>query len=156
MDWIEGQFGVIELTPSESVCGWLITPTEIADLFTNPTLMVTRAVAAARHIGEEFDPLAAVGFGLIEYSGPDNPGFGFECPHVFFDADFDWIIRQVFPVPVGVAGERLFVNLDLQYMSQAKRRIETGNGLLMVFSSSNAIGFSTYDATVDVRCLIKE
>jgi hypothetical protein len=158
MDWIGAQFGVIELVPSESVCDWLITPQELSEQYTNPTLMVTRAVMAARHIGEEFDPIAGIGFGLIEWSGafPDDQFAPSPCPHVFFDSDYDWILRQIFPVPVGVAGERLSLALDMQYMSQAKRRLETGNGLLMVFSSASAVGFASYDATVDVRCLIKE
>jgi hypothetical protein len=74
------------------------------------------------------------------------------CPDLFLDADFDWIIRQVYPIAATVVDAELSTVFDGEYHSQAKRRLETGSGILIVFTAENI----DLSAQIDVRCLIKE
>jgi hypothetical protein len=121
--------------------------------------MASRVVSAVRQVNESTDFVDGYGFGLIEWSGNlNNPFTGlFPCPDVLRDSEMDWILRQVFMFPPNQpAGSITSVILDEQYMSKAKRRIETGNGILMVASSSSDSIGDSYTFSADVRCLIKE
>jgi hypothetical protein len=157
VDWVGAQFGGIFLAAGDSVCDWLVDPITLHELFTNPTLMTSRVVAAADSNTNQTDELAGFGFGLIEWMAKDNelPAI---CPDVFRDSDLDWILRQVFMQPafgpVGITALNLV--LDLQFASAAKRRLETGASILMVASNSADFGSAGYRYSVDVRCLIKE
>jgi hypothetical protein len=97
---------------------------------------------------------AYAGVGIIEWMAAQDvlPAI---CPDVFFDTDFDWICREVFPIPELSGINTIFeaaTVMDTDHISQAKRRLETGSGLLAVYTVKNAaITFAT-----DVRCLIKE
>ncbi len=160
LDWIGAQYGGLNLAALQTVCDWLITPAELAEAFTNPTLMASRVVANAKMVGgPESDLIGGFGFGLIEWMQPIRPGFfGVpDCPDVFRDQDLDWILRQVFMVASEIqTGTILSLNLDEQYASKARRRLETGSGILMVASNSADVGTNLYNWSVDARCLIKE
>jgi hypothetical protein len=160
MDWIGAQFGGSVIGGFlNATCDWLISPEEIDAQFTNPTLMASRVVTAVRQDNQSTDLIDGFGFGLIEWSGKLDPQFGQPqyCPDVFRDSEMDWILRQVFMFPVGQPAAAITsVILDEQYMSKAKRRIETGNGILMVASNSSDSPGDTNRFSADVRCLIKE
>jgi outer membrane receptor protein involved in Fe transport len=152
MDWVSLQYGA-QLNGGTSVCNWVVLPSELADIFTDPTLMASRAVFSARTSGVQFNLQGNIGYGLIEWSSVDdalpNP-----CPDVFIDGDFDWIQRIVFGAPQNSDAGSLFTTiLDEQYMSKAKRRLETNNSLLAVVSNDTGAFITT---TLDLRCLIKE
>jgi hypothetical protein len=157
VDWIAAQSRAAigaYLVGNESRCAWVITPTELATQFTNPTLMATRMKSIFRQTspGAAFNVFNLAGVGLIQWTAADDL-LPLICPDVFLEADFDWIIRQVFPIPAtSETGAEFIVDIADEYMSAAKRRLETGSGLLLVFTAENVSGtFQT-----DVRCLIKE
>jgi hypothetical protein len=137
---------------SFNICDWIISPLEVAAQFTNPTLMATRMKSAVyQYTGITFQAQTTASIGIIEWMGAEDvlPAL---CPDPTLDTDYDWIIRQVFPIPSFFAGYEGEVYLDTDHISQAKRRLETGAGLLICFSVENvAITFQS-----DVRCLIKE
>jgi len=158
VDWIGAQVNadLFILPPAiGTVCEWVVTPSEIAEQFTNPTLMATRMKVA-------YDALVTLGagtfqfvaVGLIEWMAAADT-LPTPCPDPLLDTDFDWIIRQVFPVGA-IAGTSVEIsgNTDFgeDYMSAAKRRLETGSGLLLAISVESL----TANVQVDVRCLIKE
>jgi hypothetical protein len=152
MDWIAAQYAGT-VGASASVCSWMILPDDLANIFTNPTLMVSRVVCAMRSISAHVNAQGGLACGLIEWSSVNN-ALPLICPSVFLDADYDWILRQVFESPTNTLGGTVFtLALDEQYMSKARRRLETGNSLLMVVSNdtNDAVTFSS-----DWRCLIKE
>ncbi len=157
VDWIAAQSRAV-LNAYQfgnlSQCDWVISPLEVAAQFTNPTLMATRMktmVNKTDGIGASFASQNLMGVGLIEWMAADDilPAV---CPDVFLDADFDWIIRQVWPIAGGVVEYQGEVFFDDEYKSSAKRRLETGSGILVVFTNENVSGaFQS-----DIRCLIKE
>jgi hypothetical protein len=159
MDWIGAQYGGSSLGPNQRACDWLITPKQLAEGFTNPTLMASRVVCAARSNSGEGDLIGGFGFGLIEWMEPIRAGFGtppLSCPDVFRDQDLDWILRQVFTNPFLNPASLFTLALDEQYSSKARRRLETGSGILMVVSNSADVGVNQYAWSADARCLIKE
>jgi hypothetical protein len=166
MDWIGAQYGGFVFNQGQvgpdtiaSVCDWLIDPLQLSEQFTNPTLMASRVVVQAQLQNSALDLVDGFGFGLIEWSGKLNSGQPTQskCPDVFRDSEMDWILRQVFMVAPGTS---IYSNyslvLDEQYMSKAKRRLETGSGILMVASTSSDQLADGYTFSADVRCLIKE
>jgi hypothetical protein len=164
MDWIGAQYGGLVFNNGQtggitkaSVCDWLIDPEQLSEQFTNPTLMATRVVFTARSDHPALDFVDGIAFGLIEWSGKLSNITPTFCPDVFRDAEMDWVLRQVFmAAPGNPVGTVYSVVLDEQYMSKAKRRLETGSGLLMVVSTSTDILNEGYSFSTDVRCLIKE
>jgi hypothetical protein len=152
MDWVGAQWGGFQA--EGTICDWVVDPVDMADLFTDPTLMVSRCVYTFRQGATAPGiSIGAVGFGLIEWQSTANE-LPIICPDVFIDSDLDWILRQVFPVPAGSPGGTIWnVVLDDQFTSAAKRRLETGASILMC---STIIDVPSGNFSADIRCLIKE
>jgi hypothetical protein len=152
MDWVVAQFR--SLAGGGVNCQWLLDPDDTAQLFTDPTLMATRATFAIRLVSSApVNTISTVAMGVIAWDSNTGATPPIPCPDPLFDGDFDWVLRQTFPIPeTTVAGLELSTVLDSEYGSQARRRLPTGTGLLVCFAS---YGVTAY-MSADVRCLIKE
>jgi hypothetical protein len=151
MDWVSTT--LFANTFGSVVCDWILTPDETAGIFTDPTLMTTRLRSAIRtYTAAPANAIAVVAIGIIAWDGIEDFGPAI-CPDPIVDGDYDWIMRQAYPVPPFTLQEyELHTEIDTEYASQAKRRLPTGTGLLWSVSTSS-IGATL---AADIRCLIKE
>lgn len=190
--WGAGSLGAMDFSPGDGALGeaysaWVVWPgdtipgdTGIAhDGLLQPTdrtVIDTRVNVAFK---AEFDALSIntgvlIGMGICKFECWDPNSFdnqifeaGFNSPTAFplpiFDANEDWVYRDVY---VGVAGESTEAFFTPTYLNQpygtshsrAKRKLGPGEGLLYVMQPL-AVGDGTLNATIwqsiDIRMLMK-
>ena len=158
MDWGGGR-GSADLGPSTASRAWVLRPSDVQQLYTDPTLI--RSILAFQFrltVSPATSSWTAIG--VIAVTGdPSNtatvPNANAEYPHPLDDPQADWILRV--PVPwasgttVGSTASSLGAG-DSWVNSRAMRRLGSDTGLMVIMESVAITGTWIYE----YRYLIKE
>jgi hypothetical protein len=132
---------------------YCLGPLDLRTQYTDPTVLAHQLVSSWK-TGEVAPANSFLAAGAIAWDGdPDTNAVPTETPDPFGDPEADWLIRQVMPVPPGLAaGSIITPSADWLTTSKARRRLGNTRGLLIV---GEIVGVSA-SAAIDYRYLIGE
>jgi hypothetical protein len=163
MDWVCAQVFFRFLQVNRKAGGYVLTAEQNRFDFTDPTLMASRwFMNFGRDTAGAITEPVQLAMGLIAWSDHDGaPPIEAELPGPLSDCNLDWINRYVITFPattVSNPSDGPGPTWDNTHLSKAKRRLGNDRGLLLVFEAGSETSsvIEQFNATVDVRCLIKE
>ncbi len=152
MDWGAAQ-AQVDLTAFSCTAAYVLLPTDVRTFFTDPTLIRTLMSTTMLSFAGTTGLAGTVGVGLIAWDDINDTPDDVPCP--ITDANLDWVIRHIHPVPTNEPVNTLvtFPQLDMMFESKAMRRLGNTKGLLLAFENAS---FGGWSFATDVRFLVKE
>jgi len=148
MEWRSLIANQSAMPDGDTSIAWVILPTDLQLWYNDPTLMASR-LKFGFSCNNPLNGIVHVGI-IVRSPNDTNDGLPLPGP-IASDGALDWVIRQAHPTP-SVGSMLAFTGMDKDYLSEAKRKIPSGDSLLLVVSNESG---AQINWSLDYRYLLK-